>query len=118
MSEATVIARVRPIVMERDAPCRIGKNLLSGMGPCAGVPEWAHLNRHRRCHTRGMKPEDRHTTAGSLALCTRHHRLYDGMFLSSSATRLYIDELTDEGADGPLAFVMGDRRYEETRRFR
>lgn len=33
MTEASVIARVRPVVMERDAPCRIGKNLLSGMGP-------------------------------------------------------------------------------------
>lgn len=118
MSEASVIARVRPIVMERDGYCRVGRNLLAAMGPCGGHSQWAHLNRSRRCHTRGMTPEERHTTRGSVALCEFHHRRYDGNFLSSTMTRLYIVELTDEGADGPLAFVLGERRYEETQRVR
>lgn len=112
-SERAVIARVRPIVMARDGPCRVGRNLLSGLGPCEGVPEWAHLNRWRRCHTRGMAPEERHCTMGSVALCSRHHRLFDGNILGVTAQRLYIFELTDRGADGPLAFEIGDRRYEE-----
>lgn len=113
MTEAAVIARVRPIVMERDGHCRVAKNLLSGLGPCEGRSEWAHLNRSRRCHTRGMAPDERHTTAGSVALCARHHRLFDGQFLSARTPRLFIEELSDRGADGPLRFTHGERSYEE-----
>jgi hypothetical protein len=39
--------------------------------------EWAHIGKHRRCHTRGMAAEKRHTTTGSGMLCKRHHAAYD-----------------------------------------
>ncbi len=105
-SEAAVIARVRPIVALRDSTCRIGKNLTTGIGYCGGVPEWAHLGDHRRFKTRGLKPELRHTTAGTLMLCTIHHGDYD-------QHRIEIAALTDRGADGPLAFAGFGKRFEE-----
>lgn len=51
--------------------------VFAGVGPCLGPSEWAHVGEHRRCHTRGMAPEQRHTTAGSAMMCKRHHDAYD-----------------------------------------
>lgn len=113
MTEAQVIAIVRPQVVARDGFCRLGKNLLSALGPCSGPSEWAHLGRHRRCHTRGMTPEERHTVEGSIMLCQGHHRQYDGQILGARAERLSIRALTPELANGPLEFQRGARIFTE-----
>lgn len=106
-SERTVSTQVRALVSKRDGPCRIGKNLLASFfGRCAGVPEWAHLGDKRRFKTRNQAPEDRHTTQGTTMLCHAHHEAYD-------RHRIEIQMLTSEGADGPLAFVKGEKRFEE-----
>lgn len=65
---------------------------------CAGPSEWAHIGKHRRCHTRGMAPEARHTTQGSAMLCKRHHDAYD-------AHEFDIEPQTAAGMDGPFAVV-------------
>ncbi|MES2341685.1 MAG: hypothetical protein V4597_08405 [Pseudomonadota bacterium] len=70
---------------------------------CQGPSEWAHLGDKRRGKTRGMAPEERHTTAGSLMLCRSLHRRYDGQ----ARPRLEIEKLSDKGADGPLRFTRG-----------
>lgn len=106
-SEATVIARVRPVVVERDGPCRIARNLTLGfLGACGGPSEWAHVGSHRRFKTRKMEPEVRHTSAGTVMLCGAHHDAYD-------AHQFQIEELTDAGCDGPLAFTKGGIRFAE-----
>lgn len=106
-SEATIIKDVRAQVVERDGFCRVAKNLTLGfLGPCAGVSEWAHVGQHRRCFTRKMDPEVRHTTAGTVMFCSGHHHAYDGHTFT-------VEPLTEEGTDGPVAFVMGDQRFEE-----
>lgn len=75
-------------------------------GECSWFVEWAHLSARRRSKTRGEAPGQRHTTAGSLALCSFHHSLYDRHVLD-------IEPLTPSGADGRLAFVKGPHREEE-----
>ena len=67
-----------------------------GLGACEGASEWMHLDRWKRCHTRGLPAEERHTTRGTAMGCTRHHRLYDAGFFDIEA----VDE--DRWADGPL----------------
>jgi hypothetical protein len=67
---------------------------------CDGPSQWAHLGDKKRAKTRGMKPDARHTTEGSLMLCRRHHDRYDGRQMPS----LRIKALTEHGADGPLEF--------------
>lgn len=101
--EAKVIAKVRAEVSVRDGSCRLMHSnaalrakIIELFGPCEGVPEWAHLNEHRRSATRGMEPEERHTTAGSAMLCTRHHAMEE-------AHRIRFEYLTDLGADGPMS---------------
>jgi hypothetical protein len=61
---------------------------------CHGVSEWAHLGDKKRFKTRGQAPEIRHTTAGSLMLCQKHHADYD-------AGRMAID---GDDANLPLRF--------------
>lgn len=89
--------KVRHYVMEvRDSDCRLA---CMGVGPCSGVPEWAHLGDKRRCFTRGMKPEDRHSSRWTIKLCTVHHKRYD-------AHEFEIEySLEIEGADGPIQAV-------------
>lgn len=101
---AKVVKSVRQQCMERDGYCRIG-NWEDNPGDfhddalnsifCEGRSEWAHLGEKRRFRTRGLLPERRHTTQGSLMLCTEHHQAYD-------ARQLSITAMTDIGADGPL----------------
>jgi len=55
---------------------------------------WAHMEGHRRFETRGLPPEQRHSTAWTLMLCAKHHADYD-------ARRLRITG----NADGPLEFA-------------
>lgn len=116
MTESAIIAQVRRHDVERDGTCRVGRNLLSGLGPCDGPSEWAHLNEHRRCHTRGLPPEQRHTIEGTAMLCKRHHMLYDGQILGARSERLYIEPLTDQGAEGPLRFTQGAKTFSEPMR--
>lgn len=80
--EAKVVKSVRAQVEARDGLCRLYRDaylqrrfLAAGM--CEGASEWAHLGDMRRFKTRGKAPELRHTTAGSLMLCTKHHQDYD-----------------------------------------
>ena len=98
-AEKKVAAVVRAACVERDGYCRWA--LASGTSSfCEGASEWAHFGDSTRAKTRGMKPERRHTTAGSMMLCTKHHDALDGR----RHPRLYLDALTAKGADGPVAF--------------
>lgn len=93
-AESPVKKSVREQVSERDGFCK-----LAAVSPCQGVSEWAHVL--KRAQTRGMKPEQRHTTAGSMKACTLHHRLYD-------AGRLPI-AMTELGMNGPIKAVYNGR---------
>lgn len=113
---AKVVTTVRARCVERDGDCRIGDwelnpddwhdDALRGDGQpaivCEGRSEWAHLGDKKRFKTRGMPAERRHTTAGSLMLCTRHHTDYDHGRL----------QIVGEDANEPLEFryVTGRRQ--------
>jgi hypothetical protein len=83
--ESRVIKAVRALCVTRDGDCRIAnwednpddwhEDDLDQW--CEGASEWAHLGDKKRFKTRGQAPEIRHTTAGSLMLCTKHHQDYD-----------------------------------------
>lgn len=100
-----VVASVRQQCVERDGDCRIGEwennpddwhcQALIDEPWCEGRSEWAHLGNKKRFKTRGQAPEVRHTTAGSLMLCTKHHQDYDH-------GRMVIE---GENANEPLRFV-------------
>ena len=79
--EAAVKTSVRAQTVERDGHCIIASRFPRGyvalLGVCQGPSQWAHVGRHRRCFTRGMTPEQRHTTAGSCQMCEKHHTAYD-----------------------------------------
>lgn len=102
-AETKVIAVVRAKVDNRDGPCRLTDK---GFGHCKGISEWAHFGDYRRFKTRGMDPDERHTSEGSFQACTRHHDDYD-------EHRMMIEPLTDRWCDGPLRFSMGGKVYEE-----
>lgn len=98
-AETVVKRQVRAVVDDRDGYCRYWKDAPydDDWTPCDGPSEWAHWGDRKRFKTRGMAPEVRHTTAGSLMLCQRHHRAYD-------AGELEIKADTDRGCDGPLSY--------------
>lgn len=90
---------VRRQCVERDGYCLVDASVeILNLGACKGPSEWAHIGRHRRCLTRGMAPEKRHTTAGSAMLCRKHHRDYD-------AHKFDIRLVTGRGMDGPFVLV-------------
>lgn len=93
-TEAPVAAKVRAACVERDGYCRF-----MGLTHCAGLSQWAHLEEKKRARTRGMAPEERHTTTHSAMACERHHGLYD-------AGKLTIG-MTERGADGPVRAQLG-----------
>lgn len=93
--ESVVKQKVRALCVERDGDCRLSR---ATGHVCGGESEWAHMGDKKRARTRGMKPELRHTTAGSLMLCTLLHRAYD-------AGDLLINPVTPDGADGLLRFT-------------
>ena len=103
-AEQKVEQSVRAACVLRDGDCRVGSILnrlfVLTFCRCGGESEWAHLGDQRRFKTRGQEPEARHTTTGSLMLCTEHHQDYD-------QHRLEIEPLTESGADGTLRFVKG-----------
>jgi hypothetical protein len=111
--ESKVAQAVRASVALRDGDCRLGDPLLwDTFGECRGESEWAHLGKFRRFVTRGMPPERRHTSVGSLMLCTGHHDRYDGR----APRRIDIQALSSAGADGRLVVKCGDRIYLEPAR--
>lgn len=74
------LARQRAVAVEllpRDGACRFFGTFIDGTGECWGSSEPAHLGEKRRCHTRGMPPEERHDPIWEANLCTGHHRRYD-----------------------------------------
>jgi hypothetical protein len=93
-AEAPVAKKVREKCVERDGHCR-----LAPLGGCEGPSEWSHIGANKRARTRGMKPERRHTTAGSMMLCRKHHGLYDSGIINVSTT--------EAGADGDSLMVWG-----------
>jgi hypothetical protein len=104
-SEAKVKKSVRQQVYERDGECRIfyfkggsDQGALPLRVACDGRGEWAHFDAFKRARTRGQAPTKRHTTGGSLMLCTVHHVAYDRGDLTIRA-------LTPYGCDGPLEFT-------------
>jgi len=98
-AERKVIDRVRPAVVARDGYCRVAN--VRAMGACRGASEWAHLGEKRRFRTRGLPPDERHTTADSVMFCDGHHDAYDDHAFE-------IEKLTTGGADGRLRYVARD----------
>lgn len=107
--EALIKKLVRAACVVRDGRCRLHQfqfaitDVIVGHedAPMTALDcnhsQWAHFDKHKRARTRGMKAEERHTTAGSLMLCKRAHDAYD-------AGTLQITALTRTGCDGRLKF--------------
>lgn len=99
--EAKVKKEVRAACVERDGHCRLASGFTMGdtfthvVGQCDGPSEWAHLENKRRARTMRMRPEFRHTTAGTAMMCRAAHQRYD-------SGRLRLTFLTARGADGPI----------------
>lgn len=81
-----VVKSVRAQCVERDGHCRYLYLAVAGDScpkghlahpECDGPSEWAHLGDKKRARTRNMPAHIRHTTAGSLMLCAKHHDAYD-----------------------------------------
>lgn len=109
-------ASARSACVVRDGRCRVYKIMRSdhinrrwAEFPCEGKSEWAHLGEKRRFKTTGMEPEERHTTAGSMMACTKHHRMYDGH-------RLEVLPLAEHGADGLMSVMVAGEVFREGRR--
>ena len=99
--ESAIAKAVRAACVERDGYCliqsRVSARIAVLLGACAGASQWAHVERQRRCFTRGQQPETRHTTAGSGMLCDKHHDAYD-----AHVFRLV---LGPEGMNGPIGIA-------------
>lgn len=108
--EEPVAKKVRAECVERDGDCRVcdwennPDDIHYEPLPYAddewsrGPSQWAHMRQNSRAKTRGMKPEARHSTAGSLMMCEFHHDRYDGR----RRPRIQIVAMSEHGADGPL----------------
>jgi hypothetical protein len=96
-AEYPVATAVRLECVNRDGSCRFA-GYQDTFGPCEGLSEWMHLAEKKRARTRGMKPKERHTTAGSMMGCAGHHGDYD-----KGAIEL---QLGDDGADGLIAATV------------
>lgn len=107
-SETAVIQEVRPQVVLRDGYCRVRKyGLEPVLGPCRGESQWAHLERYRKCHTRGMDAEERHTTHGTAMFCDGHHDAYDAHEFSVLSADWTV------GANAALTYVTKAQTVEE-----
>ena len=108
-ADKKVADRVRLEVFDRDGGCRFPHGLpstalqVSQLAVCEGPLEWAHLPDWRRSRTVNQDPEDRHTTAGSMVLCRRHHEMLDQGQLDIRPTATF-------GADSVIEWylVLGD----------
>jgi hypothetical protein len=99
-AEGPIKKAVRETCVDRDGYCRYWADVFQSCFvavDCSGPSEWAHLENQKRARTRGMKPGQRHTTAGTAMLCRCHHRAYD-------AGELKVEAHSDKGADGPLSW--------------
>lgn len=100
--ESKVEKATRALTVLRDGHCVVATRLPASiavlLGPCEGPSEWAHIGRLRRCFTRGLPPEVRHTTVGSGQLCHKHHRAYDAHAFDISTD-------AHAGMDGAIAIV-------------
>lgn len=105
-AEALVERLTRAACVVRDGECRYHSatskydDVFVNVVPdwkCGGPSQWSHFGAKRRARTRGMEPEERHTTAGSLMLCLPIHEAYDAGLLKITA-------LTRHGCDGRLKF--------------
>lgn len=104
---AKLVKSVRAQCVDRDGYCRFGNwednpddwhsDALEG-DECDGPSEWAHLGESKRFKTRGMDADARHTTAGSLMLCKRHHDRYDGRRKPKLS-------IVENDANFPLTFI-------------
>jgi hypothetical protein len=95
--EANYAASIRAEVVSRDGHCRL---LGTPFGACQGRSTWNHWR--RRSQTRGMSPEDRHTTMWTFMACREHHRQVD-------EHEITVEALNDvAGADWRLRFKKGD----------
>lgn len=112
---AKVVKSVRAQCVTRDGYCRIGNWEDNGDdwhswdmedSFCDGPSEWAHLGDKQRFKTRGMPPEVRHTTAGSLMACHKHHADYDAGLID-------IQPEGERGADGPLVVTRTQTRMDK-----
>lgn len=92
-SEATVKREVRAACVERDGYCRLAG--LAIVGQCQGRSEWSHMAGHRRSQTMGRPADERHATAWTSMLCTKHGKLEEDDAIA-------IVPLTDRGLDGPI----------------
>ena len=106
--EAKVAKSVRAACVERDGYCLIASRVPFSvrvlLGACEGPSEWAHVGAHRRFNTRGMEPQERHTTGGSCMLCQKHHRAYDAHEFDFS-TWDAVKATWDAGMDGAVAVI-------------
>lgn len=94
-------ARIRELVAARDGHCRYAWDVPpTQRSRCQGESQWCHFGAFKRFKTRGQSPETRHTTAGSLMLCEKHHDEYD-------ERRLEIVIAGGDGCDGTLAYFPG-----------
>ncbi len=79
--EAQVSKDIRSKCVDRDGYCRVFSHpddvRIGNLGRCSGYSQWCHLGDLKRARTRGLPPEVRHTTAGSLQMCQSHHEAYD-----------------------------------------
>lgn len=93
--EGPVVKAVRAKCVERDGYCR-----LMGLGFCAGPSQWCHLGEKKRSKTRGLPPEERHTTVWSFMGCEGHHGAYD-------AGEIGIEPVdAEKGANGHLRVTV------------
>ena len=97
-AESPVKRKVRGECLERDGHC-----IFAPLGPCSRNSEWMHLEAKKRARTRGMKPEMRHTTAGSAMGCSFHHDEYDAGAIALA--------MTDQGANGPIRAEYDGKVY-------
>lgn len=110
-------AAVRARVFSRDSWCRALQWTpeMWAWSKCEGPDEWAHFADHRRARTRGKAPEERHTTAGSLRLCRKHHMMYDGKLrprLNIVPVDYAAPGCDGPGCDGLLEFSCGEVKWQ------
>jgi hypothetical protein len=101
--EKSVEQQVRALCVLRDGHCRVANvgSMYLRLGACDGPSQWCHLWDKKRAFTRGLPPEERHSTAWTCMMCACHHG-FEEMHL------LKVEPIDDtKGADGVLRFRKG-----------
>jgi hypothetical protein len=73
--------------------------VFKAFGICHGPLQLMHAAGHRRSQTRGLPPEERHSTETCLAGCAHHHDCEERRGLRFVAQ-------TDQGYNGPLTYAV------------